>query len=206
MRVEGETLRVRIHGRYNLYNGLAAVAVGRALGVDWETIGEAIESYHPMEKRMEMLRFGGIVVLNDTYNANPSSVRCALETLHHLNDVKRKIAVLGDMLELGGKSDEEHRHVGGWVVALGLDYFFGYGKGMQLAVEKARDGGLKSASHHATKEDLLNAIRDVVVQGDAVLVKGSRGMRMEEIVEGLRGDRRQETGDWRPTLPPPANE
>ena len=206
MRVEGKKLRIRIHGRYNLYNVLAAAAVGRAFGVDWEAIQEAFEIYRPMEKRMEVLRFRGIVVLNDTYNANPSSVRCALDTLHDLKDVKRKIAVLGDMLELGEKSDEEHRRVGEWVVTLGLDGFFGYGKGMQLAVERARNEGLKDASYHESKEDLLNAIKNVMVQGDAILVKGSRGMRMEEIVEGLKGNRRRETGGRRPASPPPATE
>ena len=184
--VNGMTVKIRISGRHNLYNGLAAMAVGRIFEVSWDKICEALESYRPLEKRMEVLRLSGITILNDAYNANPTSVREALVTLKSIKVGRRRIAVLGDMLELGESSRVEHRNVGEWIVELDMDGFFGYGPGMEVATARAKKLGLEKIGHFESKGDLVEALHHSLEEDDVVLVKGSRGMRMEEIVEGLQ--------------------
>lgn len=186
MRLGGRKLKLSVPGQHNLYNGLAAAAVGRVFGVPWEDVHAALEGYRPMDKRMEVLQFGGIVVLNDTYNANPTSVHEALSTLTVVKEAKRRVVVLGDMLELGEKSQSEHQSVGEWVVAFGMDGFFAYGPETKVAVERSKVLGMKHAVHFESKIDLLEALIFWLQNGDIVLVKGSRGMQMEDVVEGLR--------------------
>ena len=90
------------------------------------------------------------------------------------------------MLELGESSQAEHRSVGEWIVELGMDGFFGYGPGMEMATARAKELGLEKIGHFESKGDLFEALHHSLEEGDVVLVKGSRGMRMEEIVEGLK--------------------
>jgi len=186
MKVGEATVRIPVPGRHNLYNGLAAAVVGRAFGISWSAIKEGLESCHSMEKRMELLKFGGVTILNDTYNANPSSVPLVLMTLRAMKGVKRRIAVLGDMLELGKRSEEEHRNVGEWVVESGMDVFFCYGMEMGVAAERAKELGINQVRHFNSKSDLVEVLENFLEEGDLVLVKGSRGIEMEEIVEELR--------------------
>ncbi len=186
MKIGKNTINISVPGQFNLYNGLAAVSVGRRFGISWQTIREALEHYRPLEKRMEVLRFSEIVILNDTYNANPTSVQEALNVLQTFQEGRRKIAVLGDMLELGKKSKEEHQMIGEWIVNCKLDIFFSYGPEMKAAAEQAKKSGIKEVNHYDLKEDLINELLSILQEKDVVLVKGSRGMHMEEVVERLK--------------------
>lgn len=185
MKLDGEMVRLSVQGYCNLYNALAAAAVGWIFVVPWNKIRDALRNYGPMTMRMELFKLSGMVVLNDAYNANPSSVHQALMTLQVMNGLRRRIAVLGDMLELGESSLEEHRRIGELVVELGIDAFFGYGPDMRIATDRARDLGLKMTFHFESKADLLEAMHSWLEEGDGILVKGSRGMKMEEVVEGI---------------------
>jgi UDP-N-acetylmuramoyl-tripeptide--D-alanyl-D-alanine ligase len=113
------------------------------------------------------------------------SVRAALDTVAAGRQGRRVIVVLGDMLELGAISEEAHREVGRLVAALPADEFVGVGRGMQAAVEAAREAGLAEARHLTTFEDTVAHLLKRLAAGDLVLVKGSRGMRMERVVDAL---------------------
>ncbi len=185
MKVNGEAISLSIYGRHNLYNALAAAAVARSFGIDWKKIKERLESYRPFEKRMEIIEVSGIKILNDTYNSNPSSLYEALLTLKEMRGVNRRIVVLGDMLELGTHSIAEHTRVGDTVYDFGMDIFYCFGNQMRAAYKRAKSLGMEQASHYESKGEILNNLSKTVREGDAVLIKGSRGMKMEDIVDGL---------------------
>jgi len=180
-------INLKLLGKHNVYNALAAFSVGSILGVEKKEIKEALENYSPFELRMELSKINGIKILNDSYNANPSSMERALETLKGMKTDGRKIAVLGDMLELGEKSFEFHKKVGEKVKEYGLDYLFTFGDLSLGYAEGATWKGFKRENIFSfqDKKALLENILKFLRTGDLILFKGSRKMRLEEIVEGL---------------------
>jgi UDP-N-acetylmuramoyl-tripeptide--D-alanyl-D-alanine ligase len=176
---------VAFAGRHNVANALAAAAVGVALELPLEDIARGLAAARPVGGRGVWKRAGEVTILDDTYNASPASVRAALDTLAARRGGRRAIVVLGDMLELGALSEEAHREVGRQVAALRADEFVGLGPHAALAVEAARAAGLADAHHSATFEDTVAHLLKRVAPGDVVLVKGSRGMRMERVVDAL---------------------
>jgi UDP-N-acetylmuramoyl-tripeptide--D-alanyl-D-alanine ligase len=186
MTVDGHRIGLSILGPYNLYNALAAVAVGKTFGVSWDGMQEALSRFAPPDKRTELIHAGGgIRIFDDTYNANPSSVEQAVLALKSMPSLKRRAVVLGDMLELGDKTSEEHRHVGDLIASVRPNAFFCVGEAMLKAAEEARKQGMRNVFHFASKSELSAALAAWVREGDGVLVKGSRGMAMEETVEDL---------------------
>jgi UDP-N-acetylmuramoyl-tripeptide--D-alanyl-D-alanine ligase len=180
LRVEGVEIRLNVAGKHNLSNALAAVAVGREYGVALSDIRDALGNLIVPGKRMELIRKHGILILNDCYNANPDSMLAALETLAWLSVPGRKIAVLGDMLELGKVAGEEHARIGEAIAGLPVDVVFSFG---ELSQEFAAKSNNPENRHFSDKKELVATLRESVRQGDAVLVKGSRGMKMEDIVQ-----------------------
>jgi UDP-N-acetylmuramyl pentapeptide synthase len=172
-------------GRHNVSNALAASAAGVALGFDVAGIAHGLASARPVAGRCVWKRAGAVRILDDTYNASPPSVQAALDTVHAHRGGGRAIVVLGDMLELGEITDEAHRDVGRRVARLQPALFVATGRASALAVEAAREAGLTDARHVDTVEDAVAAVADAVTPGDVVLVKGSRGMRMERVVDAL---------------------
>ena len=179
------TARLAFAGRHNVVNALCAAGVGHALGLPLAVIVAGLETARPVKGRCVWRQAGGIRILDDTYNANPASVRAALETLRGARDARRLVVVLGDMLELGDLSPAAHREAGLAVAAMGAAEFVGVGRQARLAVEAARGRGLAEAQHTATFEDTVALLLKRLAPGDAVLVKGSRGMRMERVVDAL---------------------
>jgi UDP-N-acetylmuramoyl-tripeptide--D-alanyl-D-alanine ligase len=177
--------RLAFAGRHNTVNALCAAGVGHALGLPLAAIVAGLEAARPVKGRCVWRRAGGIRILDDTYNANPASVRAALEALRGARDARRLVVVLGDMLELGDLSPAAHREAGLAVAAAGAAEFVGVGRQARLAVEAARGRGLAEAQHTATFEDTVAILLKRLAPGDAVLVKGSRGMRMERVVDAL---------------------
>ncbi|MGE5314713.1 MAG: UDP-N-acetylmuramoyl-tripeptide--D-alanyl-D-alanine ligase [Acidobacteriota bacterium] len=170
-------------GMHNVSNALSAIAVGAAFGVPVRSIQSALHEFRSASKRMEVsVTPSGVTVLNDTYNANPDSVSAALDTLMALKTASRKLVVLGDMFELGRSAEEEHRMIGRAIGTLAPDFLVTVGP---LARLIGRESRLNQAHHFETKEEALDFLRSVITPGDAVLVKGSRGMRMEEVASGL---------------------
>jgi UDP-N-acetylmuramyl pentapeptide synthase len=161
--------------------------------VPLQTIVAGLEEFQPFVNRLRIVEVtGGIKVINDTYNANPDSVRAALATLVELAGERRKVVVLGDMLELGRHSVSSHQAIGGEAERLGCDFLFSVGEFAKRTVEGAREAGMepRRAKDMPGKDDLVDHIRKLLVlgeleAGDWILVKGSRGMRMETVIEDL---------------------
>jgi UDP-N-acetylmuramoyl-tripeptide--D-alanyl-D-alanine ligase len=175
-------VKLSVPGRHTAANALAAVAVGLAFGVPPASIARALKEFRPVGKRMETLTVNGVTILNDTYNANPDSVLSALETLALFRGRGRRIVVLGDMLELGGNARREHELAGAEVRKRGFKHLLAFGPLAKHYVTAARTG-----KHYADKRRLAADLLPMARPGDVVLVKGSRGMRMEEIVSALAG-------------------
>lgn len=184
MTVNGERFKINVLGKHNLNNALAAIAVGVGFGIDIKEIKKALENVKVPGNRMQLIRHRDMLILDDSYNANPDSTRAALETLKSIEAKGKKIFVLGDMLELGNKGHEEHAKIGRELDNYGVDIFMGFGDLTASAVEAARVGSIH-ALHFAEKQELVEAVTHTVAGNDVVLVKGSRGMKMEEIVEAL---------------------
>jgi UDP-N-acetylmuramoyl-tripeptide--D-alanyl-D-alanine ligase len=177
-------VRLGFAGRHNVTNALAAAGVGLALGLSLEQIVRGLETARPAKGRCVWRKAGRLLILDDTYNANPTSVSAALQTLA-APDARRRVVVLGDMLELGGISETAHREMGRAVAASGAAEFLGMGRWAQVAVDAARQAGLAESHHVTTFEDAVALLLKRLAPGDAVLVKGSRGMRMERVVDAL---------------------
>ncbi|HKW95294.1 MAG TPA: UDP-N-acetylmuramoyl-tripeptide--D-alanyl-D-alanine ligase [Methylomirabilota bacterium] len=177
-------VRLAFAGAHNVTNALAAAGVGLALGLSPTQIVHGLEAARPAKGRCIWRTAGRLRILDDTYNANPSSVAAALQTLA-ASGPSRRVVVLGDMLELGELTHAAHRDMGRAVAASGAAEFVGLGRWAQTAVESARQAGLAESHHVTTFEDAVALLLKRLAPGDAVLVKGSRGMRMERVVDAL---------------------
>jgi UDP-N-acetylmuramoyl-tripeptide--D-alanyl-D-alanine ligase len=185
LRVHGTAIRLARAGRGNARNAAAAFAVACELGGVPSRVAQALEACVPTPQRSCWLRLGEVAVLDDSYNANPDSMTQALEML--VAHPGRHVAVLGDMGELGTQTESLHAEIGRSVASLKVDLFLAMGTAMRHAVAAAVRAGLEGRARHfethdALYEELLQQLRP----GDAVLVKGSRFVRMERIVEALR--------------------
>ena len=184
--------RVPGFGHYMLYPVLSAAAVGHWMGMEPEEIAEGVSRFVSSKMRMDMLRCGdGVTVLNDTYNANPQSMRAAVEVLSGLNGAY-KIAVLGDMLELGDLGPTLHESVGKHVVTCGVDCLIAVGElaeHIYIGAMNAREETGVECYWRPTKEE-AKAVLDQVIRTDStILCKASRGMAMEELVEYIKSIR-----------------
>lgn len=191
LRIRDTTAEVtlKIPGRHNVQNALAAAAVADSLGIGIEVVAAGLAVAESVGDRMRIERLpNGAVVLNDSYNANPASMAVALDSLARLplGAAGRRIAVLGDMLELGSGSAEHHRALGRAAAAAGLTALFVYGDYASDSAAGAT-GGLPASAIHAAKShaEIAAALRQMARAGDWILVKGSRGQRMEEVVRLL---------------------
>lgn len=168
-------------GIHNVYNALAAMAVGYVTGVDPAAAASALANYVPAGMRQNLVQVGGVQVIEDCYNASPDSMRAALQTLGKL-PVHRRYAVLGAMLELGDYAKEAHTQVGKMAAENGIDGVLAYGADAAYIVEAAKQAGLENARLFDTKEALAQSLAQQVKPGDGVLFKGSRGMHLEDVM------------------------
>ncbi len=178
-----ELLHLGVPGIHNAANALAAAAVGFKYGVPHPEIRKALESFRSYDKRMQIEKIDGVTILNDTYNSNSESAIAALGWLSTVRASGKKIAVLADMLELGGASAREHEKVGRGAANAHIDLLFTFGKMARRIATSAR--GRVETESFDDKLKLLRRLLQTISSGDVVLVKGSRGMKMEEVVEGL---------------------
>lgn len=174
-------------GRHNVLNALAAAAVGLTWGLGLPEIAAGLGDYAPSGSRLRLISAGGVRILDDTYNAAPDSTVAALRTLRDLAGFGRAAAVLGSMFELGDAAVEGHLQVGQAAAAL-ADHLFTVGDlaaNISRGYDLARPAGGITAAHYAAKSELIDELLAWLRPGDTVLVKGSRGMHMEEIVTAL---------------------
>lgn len=178
-------------GKYNIYNALAASTAAFALGIELDLIEKGLSSFKPLDMHMELNDFyKGIKILNDSYNASPLSVKSALETLAEIGKTNRKIAILGDMLELGEKADFYHREIGKEAAKLSIDILITVGPGGKIIARSSREEGMAEESIFSfeknEKLNLAKKLLSLTTPGDFILLKGSRDMKMEEILEFLQ--------------------
>jgi len=174
-----------LSGRHNVTNALAAAGAGLALGLGLEAIVGGLAAARPAKGRCVWRAAGDVRILDDTYNANPASVRAALATVATHREGARLVVVLGDMLELGPGAEAAHREIGRAAAETGAAVLVGMGRHAAALVEAGRAAGVADAHHTETFEDTVAFLLKALVPGDLVLVKGSRGMRMERIVDAL---------------------
>ncbi|HTY20126.1 MAG TPA: UDP-N-acetylmuramoyl-tripeptide--D-alanyl-D-alanine ligase [Geobacteraceae bacterium] len=184
---EGYQVRLKALGLHNISNSLAAAAAACAMGVAAEDICRGLEQFTPYDKRFNLEELDGIVLIDDSYNANPASMRAAMETLRDIREECRAIAVLGDMLELGEITKEAHLELGSFAASC-VERLYVMGEMAETVAEGARRGGLPQgavilADSH---EEIIADLRNSLASGDFILVKGSRGMGMEKVAEGIR--------------------
>jgi UDP-N-acetylmuramoyl-tripeptide--D-alanyl-D-alanine ligase len=184
--VSGE-YRINLLGRHQVINALLALAVGAEMGLGRAEIERGLLACVPARMRLQLCNPGGIRVLEDCYNANADSMLAALQTLRELPCRGRRVAVLGDMAELGGSSRAAHVEVGRRAAQSRLDQLFAIGRRASQIAEAARARGLKSVVEITDVEPAAQAIKEFARPGDVVLVKASRSMRLERITEVLRG-------------------
>jgi len=171
-------------GRHNLYNILAAAAIASTIGVDTALIAQAIAGFRSYDKRFQTVKTSrGYILVDDTYNANPSSMKWALQTLAGLPAAGKKVAVLGGMKELGDDSARYHRELGAYLKGAGIELIVLFGEEMK---ETFAELGDTRAAHFEEKESLIGYLNSHLDSGDTILVKGSRAFKMEEIVEALK--------------------
>lgn len=175
--------QLNVPGEQNAKNALAASAIGLAMRVPSKKIARALTEFTSTGKRSEIIRLDGLTILNDSYNANPDSVLAALKTLRSIKTTGRRIAVLGDMLELGSSAEKEHRMIGKALAQSRVDCLFTVGKLSAITHEAAV---VKVKSHFENNIMLSEQLANFAAIGDAVLVKGSRGMKLEEVVSYLQ--------------------
>jgi UDP-N-acetylmuramoyl-tripeptide--D-alanyl-D-alanine ligase len=180
-------------GAHNARNAAAAACAAIALGCTDQEIVRGLAKVRPVGRRLRLERLPrGLLLIDDCYNANPLSMGAALHTLGELARAEqgRALAVLGDMLELGPGEAELHREVGAEAARLPVARLFGFGPRSREILAGALAAGLPPdrAFHTEDLAALAGAVRAAAAPGDVLLVKGSRGMKLERLVEALRGD------------------
>ncbi len=177
---------IPLDGRHNAHNAAAAVAAAVAAGVDFQTAARGLCDVSQAGGRLQRKRRAdGLLLLDDSYNANPDSMEAGLETLRHVAGTRRRIAVLGEMLELGSMSASAHKHIGAAAAQAGIAALFVCGAHRADYAAGAQTAGLVHVVTAADSSALAALVAAAVHADDVVLVKGSRGARMERVVEAL---------------------
>ncbi|UFS71636.1 UDP-N-acetylmuramoyl-tripeptide--D-alanyl-D-alanine ligase [Geomonas sp. RF6] len=180
-------IHLKAFGRHSVYNALAAAAAASALGVEGELIRKGLEEFTPADKRFQLEDLSGVVLVDDSYNANPASMGAALTTLTEINGGGHIHAVLGDMLELGKASAAAHRELGRTAAGC-VDRLYLLGDMAETVAAGAIEAGLPHDRVLVGKDhaEILESLLIHLGEGDCVLVKGSRGMKMERVAQGVR--------------------
>lgn len=197
-----EHIHLKTLGLHNVRNALAAIAVACELGISPSLSKKGLSSYEPLSMRGNVLKSYGMTIVNDTYNASPDSMKAAVEVLASMRGgvepIRRRILVLADILELGNEAEKEHSSVGEFIQEYNkkdpnhrMNYLITIGSDSEFILKAATSDGDATrpiSKHFKTNSSAISYLRDFVKKGDAILVKGSRGMCTEEIVTALAAD------------------
>ena len=183
-------IHLNLVGKHFAYNAAFAAAAARQMGIDSETIREGLEDYTPANMRMNISKREGVTLIADCYNAAPESMRGAIDSLSAIHVEGKRIAVLGDMKELGERSDDMHRSVGSYLARRGVDLLFTLGNSAAFIADAALESGMKiesviSVIDPTEKEKLASLIKEKMSEGDAILFKASRSMKLEEVIASV---------------------
>ncbi len=182
---KGHTVNLKLAGRHNLLNALAALAVAEYFDIDGGKAAEALSAVDPIFGRSEILR-GGITVVQDCYNANPESMTAGIEFVSGLDAAGRKIVVLGEMKELGEMSGESHRRVAGLALSREFDFLVLFGESF-MEIAGSLDCSDANVRISDSFEEVVEYLFSVIESGDLIFLKGSRGIELERISEKLKG-------------------
>lgn len=181
-----ENIKVPVSGIHFVYNALSAIAVGKKLNISMENIKKGIADFELTKNRMEVIKKDEITIVNDCYNANYDSMKAAIETISRMEG-KRKIAVLGDMLELGEFSAELHNKVGEEVTKNNIDVLITVGEESKNIAKSAKSCGMYPQNIHVfdKNEDAINYINEIIQNGDVILIKASNAMKFTDITKAI---------------------
>ena len=183
----GGGYRLPLLGRHQVAIALLAIAVGVQFGLTRSEIQRGLTACPPPRMRLQLWETNGIRVLDDAYNANADSMRAALQTLHDLPCAGRRVAVLGDMNELGTAAATAHAEVGALAAELGVNHLFAVGKHARVMGQSARRAGLVEVVEYEGVDGVAEALKRLVQKDDLVLIKASRAVRLEQVGHVLKG-------------------
>lgn len=194
--IEGTKFRTKIYGReyeihvktpgvHNVYNALAAIACGVHYNIAPQRIVAGIEDFSLTKMRMAIEKTSELTIINDCYNSSPDSVNAALKVL--ATQKTRRVAILGDILEMGEYAKQAHFKIGQWVYENGVDVLIAVGENSAHIIEGAKAAGVEETVYFNTTDEACENILDSIQKNDSVLVKASRGMHFEKIVDVLKG-------------------
>ena len=171
-------------GEHNIYNAMAAILVGQTLGISLDQIRQGLGSLEITKSRMDVIKNDNYTVIDSVYNASVDSMRAALKVLNRYEN--RKVAVLGDMFEMGSFAEEGHREVGK-CASQNADVLIAVGDDSRFMIDEAVANGMdkENTYYFKTKEEAIKNFENILQKGDVILVKASRGMHLEEVVEFL---------------------
>lgn len=184
-RFSGE-YHLQLLGHHQVTNALLALATGAHLGLSATELRRGLLECPPAKMRLQLWSTGGVIVLDDSYNANADSMKAALETLRELHCQARRIAVLGDMAELGAHAGAAHAEVGRRAAESGIDHLFAVGANAEVMASAAREAGLDGVTAIADVTEAAVAVREWVRPNDLVLIKASRSTRLERVGQALK--------------------
>lgn len=180
-------VEIPVPGIHNVYNALAAIAAGIEMKIPMEIIINGIKQFSPGNMRQSIINHNGIKIINDAYNASPQSMQAAINVLEEISSGSRSIAVLGDMFEMGNMSKDLHYSVGEFIKNKKINYIITVGQDSGMISQAVADSGSGEIKlrHFESNKEALKYILGIVMPGDYILIKGSRGMKMEEIADGI---------------------
>jgi len=189
-------VRLPVHGHHNVSNALAATAVGMGLGVSIKKISEGLRKFRPVSMRSQVKSIGGLTFLEDCYNANPASMKAAIQVLKEFDQGGQTIAVVGDMLELGKHSRAMHREAGSFIADQGVSLLIACGDLGKEIARGAKGKGMAASSifQVSTPAQASAVLGEIARSGDVVLLKASRGMQLERVLEGFPRSRKKSVG------------
>lgn len=181
-----EGFELNLLGVHNVYNALATIAVATHFKIDHETLRKALAQFRPTRMRLNIVRVGDIVIINDSYNSNPLSMRMAVEAMRHY-PARARWVVSADMMELGAGSVDFHKMVGEMIAASHIEGLLTFGELSRHTLSAALRAGMDEESlwHCSTHDEIAEILKKVTQKGDLVLVKGSRSMKMENVIDRL---------------------
>lgn len=184
--VDGKEYKAEVTqpGEHNVYNALAAICAGREFGVEIADAIRGIKNCEYTAQRLEVTEIGGMQIINDCYNASPDSIRAALGVLKYA-DMERKVAILGDVLEMGEYAAKAHYDMGRSVVENGIDLLITAGENAARIAEGAKDCGMENVKVFKTTEEVCEYVKEALKPGDAALIKASHGMHFENIYKTI---------------------
>jgi len=174
-----------VPGLHMVQNALLAVAAGRTFGLSLEEAAAGLASAPLTKARLQIKEINGVQFLDDSYNANPDSMKAALQTLVELDTDGKRIAVLGEMRELGEETQRGHEEVGEEAAAFGVDQLIGIGEMGAVISRAAENAGLEKSAAVGSTSEAAKLLRNIAVPGDLVLIKGSRLARTENVIEAF---------------------